>query len=56
MIHDRERAIYCLISMAKPRDVVMIAGKGHETYQLLAEGAVSFNDKEIAGKAIKDYL
>ena len=56
VIHDRERAIYRLISMAKPRDVVMIAGKGHETYQLLAEGAISFNDKEIAGKAIKDYL
>ncbi len=56
VIHDRRQAIYRLISMAKPMDVVMIAGKGHEAYQILAEGSIPFNDKDVASKAIKDYL
>ncbi len=51
-IVDRKEAIYKAIKMASPNDVVLIAGKGHETYQILREKTVPFDDKEIAKMAI----
>jgi UDP-N-acetylmuramoyl-L-alanyl-D-glutamate--2,6-diaminopimelate ligase len=38
--------------MASTNDVVLIAGKGHETYQTLKDKAIHFDDKEVAIKAI----
>ena len=45
---DRRAAIALAIRMAKPDDTVLIAGKGHETYQELQAERVEFNDREVA--------
>lgn len=52
LIVDRREAIYRAITQARPGDVVLIAGKGHETYQILASGKIDFDDREIAREAL----
>jgi UDP-N-acetylmuramyl-tripeptide synthetase len=52
MITDRRTAIFRAIAQAAPGDVVMIAGKGHETYQVLATGKIHFDDREVAREAL----
>lgn len=44
---DREQAIKRALRMAQPDDFVLIAGKGHEGYQELSGGRISFSDAEI---------
>ena len=45
---DRERAIAMALEEARPGDIVLLAGKGHETYQVLADGTIEFDDREKA--------
>lgn len=45
---DRRRAIVLALGMAKAGDSVLIAGKGHEDYQVFADRTVHFDDREIA--------
>jgi UDP-N-acetylmuramoyl-L-alanyl-D-glutamate--2,6-diaminopimelate ligase len=54
LLVDREEAIYKAIKMATKNDVVIIAGKGHETYQILKDKTIQFDDKYIARKAISE--
>ena len=49
---DRELAITHAINMASSNDIVLIAGKGHETYQILKGSTIHFDDKEKARQAI----
>ena len=49
---DREKAIALAISSAKAGDVVVIAGKGHETYQIFADRTIHFDDREVARAAL----
>jgi UDP-N-acetylmuramoyl-L-alanyl-D-glutamate--2,6-diaminopimelate ligase len=51
---DRREAIRETIGRAKPNDIVLIAGKGHETYQILKDKTIHFDDKEEAVQAILD--
>ena len=44
---DREQAIHAAIDMAGPNDVVVVAGKGHEDYQILADRTIHFDDREV---------
>ncbi|HVF80891.1 MAG TPA: cyanophycin synthetase, partial [Flavisolibacter sp.] len=46
-ITDRAQAIKTAISMAKPADIVLVAGKGHEKYQEINGVKHHFDDKEI---------
>ena len=50
--HDREHAIAYAVKNAKHKDIVLIAGKGHEQYQEIAGNRHSFSDKEIALSAL----
>ena len=55
---DREKAIELAIDTAKPGDVVVIAGKGHEDYQLLPDGRGGvvrrdFDDRVVAAEAMR---
>lgn len=47
---DRERAIQQAINVAKPGDVILIAGKGHEDYQIIGTAKTHFSDYEVAEK------
>jgi UDP-N-acetylmuramoyl-L-alanyl-D-glutamate--2,6-diaminopimelate ligase len=47
-IVDRREAIERALEMARPGDVVVIAGKGHETYQVLRDRTVPFDDRQVA--------
>ena len=51
-IVDRKDAIEYAINEAKAGDVVLIAGKGHETYQIIGEKVLDFDDREMARIAI----
>ncbi|MBB3127359.1 UDP-N-acetylmuramoyl-L-alanyl-D-glutamate--2,6-diaminopimelate ligase [Paenibacillus rhizosphaerae] len=53
MIVDRRTAIQKAIEMASPQDVVLIAGKGHETYQTIGTTNYDFDDREVAKEAIR---
>ncbi|MDX2079599.1 MAG: UDP-N-acetylmuramoyl-L-alanyl-D-glutamate--2,6-diaminopimelate ligase [Terrimicrobiaceae bacterium] len=53
-ITDRESAIRRAIEMAAAGDIVLIAGKGHETYQEFADRRIPFDDAAIAARAIAD--
>ena len=45
---DRRTAIRIALSSARPGDVVLIAGKGHENYQILGKEKIHFDDREVA--------
>ncbi len=49
---DRRAAIATAIELAGPGDVVLLAGKGHETYQQLADGRIDFDDRVVAAEII----
>lgn len=52
LITDRRQAIYAALTEARTGDVVLIAGKGHETYQILGEQTIHFDDREV----VRDYF
>ncbi|AVD37509.1 UDP-N-acetylmuramoyl-L-alanyl-D-glutamate--2,6-diaminopimelate ligase [Clostridioides difficile] len=52
VVVDREQAISEAISMAKKDDVVIITGKGHETYQIIGKVKHHFDDKEVANECL----
>ena len=54
VIVDRREAIFAAIAEAKAGDVVIIAGKGHEDYQILKEETIHFDDREVAREALKE--
>ncbi len=49
---DRREAIFRAIEEAREGDVVLIAGKGHETYQVIGERKTHFDDHEVAREAM----
>ena len=55
VIQDRAKAISKAIKDAAPSDVVLVAGKGHERYQIVKGVKKPFNDADIIQKALKDY-
>ncbi len=52
---DRTQAIDRAITLAQPRDIVLIAGKGHENYQEFADHTVPFDDIQVARRAIEGH-
>ena len=50
---DRRRAIHEIISIARPGDVVLIAGKGHETYQEFEDTVIPFDDRIYARESLE---
>ena len=54
IIPDRKEAIFRAIAMAGPRDIILLAGKGHETYQEFADHTLPFDDAAIAASAMLD--
>jgi len=54
-IVDRTEAIGRAVALAEPRDIVLIAGKGHENYQEFADYTIPFDDIQVARRAIDDH-
>ncbi len=52
---ERAAAITRAIELAQPRDVVLIAGKGHENYQEFADHTIPFDDIQVARRAIENH-
>jgi len=53
IILDRAAAIARAIALARPGDAVLLAGKGHEEYQIMKTGLVPFSDREVARGALQ---
>ena len=51
-IEDRQVAIFTAVHQARPGDVILVAGKGHETYQEIAGVRHPFSDREVARAAL----
>jgi len=51
---DREKAIGMAMDEARAGDIVLLAGKGHENYQILADRTLQFEDREVARRALRD--
>ncbi len=51
-IVDRKEAIHFALDLAEPGDILLLAGKGHETYQIMKEGKIPFSEEEI----VKEYI
>ena len=56
IIADRRQAIQRAVTLAAPRDIVLIAGKGHETYQEINGQKFPFDDVQVAAAAIADRM
>jgi len=54
-ITDRAQAISRAIEIAQPRDIVLIAGKGHENCQEFADHTVPFEDIQVARRAVENH-
>lgn len=52
LVVDRKEAIHSALKTAEPGDIVVIAGKGHETYQIFKDKTIHFDDVEVA----KEFL
>lgn len=55
-IDDRRRAIGYALDLARPGDCILIAGKGHESYQELADRVVPFDDRQVARELLAARL
>ncbi len=51
---DREMAVRKALAEARPGDMVVLAGKGHETYQVLKDRTIPFDDREVARKVLRE--
>src|SRR5437763_1478405 len=54
-ITDRAQAIARAVELAQPRDMIIIAGKGHEAYQEFADHTIPFDDIQIARRALENH-
>jgi UDP-N-acetylmuramoyl-L-alanyl-D-glutamate--2,6-diaminopimelate ligase len=51
---DRQKAIGLAMDEARPGDIVLLAGKGHENYQILADRTLEFDDREVARRILRE--
>lgn len=56
VIADRKEAINGALKLARAGDIVLIAGKGHENYQVFKDKTVPFDDREVAKECLKSLI
>ncbi|MBQ8793824.1 MAG: UDP-N-acetylmuramoyl-L-alanyl-D-glutamate--2,6-diaminopimelate ligase, partial [Clostridia bacterium] len=52
VIENRKEAIKYAVETARKDDIIVLAGKGHETYQILNDGTIHFDEREIVAEAL----
>lgn len=55
-IENRRDAIKYALTIAEQHDIVLLAGKGHETYQILKDGTIPFDEREIVRELIREEI
>lgn len=55
-VEDRTQAIKHAMSIAKAGDVIILAGKGHETYQILNTGKIHYDEREVVADILKGKI
>jgi UDP-N-acetylmuramoyl-L-alanyl-D-glutamate--2,6-diaminopimelate ligase len=53
VLPDREEAIKTACMMAKDKDIILVAGKGHETYQEIKGFKYPFDDREVVERMLR---
>lgn len=53
VIENRREAIEYAVTHARPDDVIVLAGKGHETYQILSTGTIHFDEREVLAEILE---
>ncbi|MDH5378498.1 MAG: UDP-N-acetylmuramoyl-L-alanyl-D-glutamate--2,6-diaminopimelate ligase, partial [Gammaproteobacteria bacterium] len=53
IIHDRQAAIFSAVNRAVAEDAVLVAGKGHEDYQIVGNERLRFVDQEVVESALE---
>lgn len=56
VVLDREKAIKTAVQMANNNDIVLVAGKGHEDYQIIGNKTSPFDDRLVVQQALRDRL
>ena len=51
---DRGRAIRLAVAACRPNDTLLIAGKGHEDYQIISDRTIAFDDRQVAREVLKE--
>lgn len=51
---DRERAVELALEQARPGDMILLAGKGHETTQVLKDRTIEFDDRQVARRILRE--
>ena len=54
IVENRVEAIHWAIAHAQPGDTILLAGKGHETYQILATGIIHLDEREVVAEALAE--
>ena len=54
VIENRKEAIAWAMEHAKAKDIILLAGKGHETYQILPEGTIHFDEREVVREVLEN--
>ncbi len=54
-VENRQDAIYCALKLASPDDIILIAGKGHETYQEINHERMPFSDAAVVRAFMQGY-
>lgn len=54
VVENRREAIAWAMNNAQPKDIILLAGKGHETYQILPTGTIHFDEREVIAQVLAD--
>jgi len=54
-IHDRREAVLFLLANSLPGDIILLAGKGHENYQIIGDTCLDYSDRELLASLQKQY-